>query len=140
MVGYKNILILLLLTLFLFGCREKVVEETYPNGKPKIVNIYKKIKGERVKVEGTRFYDDGKKEVTGKFDPEGKKDGHWTYWYKDGKVWSECDFQSGKKSGMSTVYFDNGQKRYEGMYENDKQIGIWRFWDESGKLVQEKEY
>ena len=38
------------------------------------------------------------------------------------------------------VYFPNGKMRYEGQYANNKEIGVWKFYNEDGKLKEEKDF
>ena len=33
---------------------------------------------------------------------------------------------------------ENGKKKYEGYYKNGKECGIWKFYDEDGKLYNEQ--
>lgn len=70
----------------------------------------------------------------------GKRQGKWMYWYKDGSIWSECEYNEGKKNGKTAVWFENGKKRYEGEYKNDVKSGKWTYWDETGKLAKELTY
>ena len=129
---------LYLYTFFFLGCSSKheVVEAKHPDGSPKVVGAYQN----KIKTGEVKFYEDGKKEIEGNYNERLERKGKWTYWYKDGKVWSECEYKNGLKDGKSTVYYENGQKRYEGNYRNDTTIGNWKFWNEQGALVKEMKY
>ena len=117
--------------------REERVEAMWPDGTPKRTSVYTGSGPDAQKVEEIGFYEDGSMKIQGGMDDLSKREGVWKYWYKNGQLWSECDYKEGDKHGKSTVYYDNGQKRYEGQYINDKQVGIWRFWDVNGALITE---
>lgn len=129
---------LLMFAFFLFSCssKQEIIEAKHSNGKPKVVGIYK----DSIKTSEIHFYENGQKELEGSYNEKLQRNGHWYYWYEDGKVWSECEFKNGMKEGKSTVFYENGQKRYEGNYRSDSTIGHWQFWDEQGKLIKEVDY
>lgn len=123
---------------FFFSCSQKqeITESTHPDGSPREVGIYTKNE----KTGEIKYYDTGKKEVEGSYNKNLERHGKWTYWFPDGKVWSECEYKNGIKDGKSTVYYENGNKRYEGNYRNDTTIGAWRFWNDQGALLKEINY
>lgn len=128
----------LLFFLFCFSCspKQEIIESTHPDGSPLLTGIY----WDSVKVAEIKYYDDGKKEMEGSYNKSLERHGKWTYWYTDGKVWSECEYKNGLKDGKSTVYYENGSKRYEGNYRNDTTTGVWKFWNEQGALLKEINY
>lgn len=81
------------------------VEEKYPNGIVKYKGFY-------------RF---------------GKKHGEWIYFYDNGNLWSEAEFNRDKMQGKSKVYYPNGQLHYSGFYKNDLRDSIWCYYDTTGK-------
>jgi hypothetical protein len=42
--------------------------------------------------------------------------------------------------GLSTWKYQNGQLNEKGIRFNDKKIGVWKTWNESGKLVESVDY
>ncbi|MBN8702040.1 MAG: hypothetical protein J0M08_03185 [Bacteroidetes bacterium] len=70
----------------------------------------------------------------------GLRQGQWFAWYEDGKLWSECFYTNGLRDGANIVYYPNEIKRYEGFFKDDKPTGVWKFYDETGKLTEEKKY
>jgi len=70
----------------------------------------------------------------------GKRHGSWLSFYPDGKMWSEGSYKNGLRYGRATAYYPNGNKRYEGFYTDDKETGKWQYWEENGKLAEEKNY
>ena len=71
---------------------------------------------------------------------QGLRDGPWYSWYPSGLPWSETSFENGLKTGPTKTWFSNCKLRYDGFYAKDKPTGHWKFYDETGKLVQEKQY
>lgn len=84
-------------------------------------------------------YDNGVVEARGML-KNGKREGVWKSFYKDGMPWSETEFVDGKKDGRTSSWYENGQKRYEGSYKNDVESGVWMFWDDKGNLATKKDY
>ncbi|MEI6174550.1 MAG: hypothetical protein WCR01_12440 [Bacteroidota bacterium] len=137
----KNLLLLPLFIFILSSCRfeHKVVEETYDDGTPKRVCIYLG-KGEgRELIKETTYYANKQAQMEGTY-KDNKRDGRWTYFYENGKLWSDGQFVKGKSDGKRTTYFENGKVRYEGFYKEDMRVGKWRFFDENGRLLQEVDY
>ncbi len=133
---------LLVLLLFLStSCRfeQKVIEDTYPDGSPKRVCIYKGKGQNREMVRETTYYENKQMQMDGAFQ-DGKRSGLWISWYENGKKWSEGTFKNGKSEGKRITYFENGRVRYEGEYKNDQRVGKWRFYDEKGKLLAEQDF
>jgi antitoxin component YwqK of YwqJK toxin-antitoxin module len=122
------------------ACRfeQKVIEETWPDGSPKRVCIYKGKGDNREMIRETTYYDNHQMQMDGEYKDK-KRNGKWTSWYMNGKIWSEGFFKNGKSEGKRTTYFENGKVRYDGMYKNDQRIGKWRFYDEKGKLLAEQD-
>jgi len=51
---------------------------------------------------------------------EGKKDGNWTEWYKNGQLKIEKNYKNDKFDGKFTWWHENGQKWLEANYINDQ--------------------
>lgn len=137
----KKIISIFIVSLLLFACStsyKEIIEETYPDGTPKIVKYYTDNTSEEL-IKEVQYYQNRNLKLEGKYE-NGQRDGKWTYWYENGNKWSEGNYNDGIDDGMKTVWYGNGQKYYEGNYSNGKRVGKWRFWDEAGKLVKEVEY
>ena len=61
----------------------------------------------------------------------GKEDGLWTTWYKNGQKKYEDTHKDGKKDGLSTEWYDNGQKKKEGTYKDGELISE-KYWNKDG--------
>jgi antitoxin component YwqK of YwqJK toxin-antitoxin module len=138
----KNLFFLSFLAFFLFSCsgkEKKVVEESYPDGTPKIEKYYKGDDADKELTKEIQYYPNKQVMMEGEYKDE-KRDGDWVCYFQDGKKWSEGSFKDGLDEGKRTVYYENGQKRYEGEYSKGEEIGVWNFWDENGKLDKTVDY
>ena len=52
----------------------------------------------------------------------------------------EDNYENGKLNGLSKRWHFNGQLESEGINIDDLRNGIWKFWDESGKILTEGKY
>lgn len=46
----------------------------------------------------------------------------------------------GRRQGVWTDFYPNGQKRYEGQFKNDKCKGVFRYYDQQGNLQATNEF
>ena len=89
----------------------------------------------------TEYYP-GKKQIKfqGEQDNMGNRQGKWTFYSETGIEMSSAHYEHGKKHGASFAKYPNGNLHYIGEYENDKEVGIWKTYDEKGNLATEKDY
>jgi antitoxin component YwqK of YwqJK toxin-antitoxin module len=111
----------------------------------------------------TEYYDDGAKLSKVKY-VDGKFHGEVKFWYRNGNLQSKGDYNHGVPIGKHTewyentyvksvTYYDNKgkalsftlwnedqQKIVEGKYSDGREDGVWKHYDERGKLVKEDTY
>ena len=101
-------------------------------------------KADLVVIDGdvyTEYYPDGKNiKFKGVQDENKKRHGKWVYYSLDGKELSMTMYNHGEKHGHSIVKYPNGAIYYHGEYDHDKKTGIWKTYDENGKLATEIDY
>lgn len=87
-------------------------------------------------------YYPGKKQLKfqGSQDSEGRRHGVWYYYSETGLELSITDFNHGKRNGLTIVKHPNGALHYTGEYLEDREVGIWKTYDQNGHLVTEKDY
>ncbi|TNE55452.1 MAG: hypothetical protein EP338_04075 [Bacteroidetes bacterium] len=87
-------------------------------------------------------YYPGRKQVKieGVEDAEGQRHGRWVFYSENGVELSVTLYDHGKKHGHSVVKYPNGALYYYGEYDQDRKIGIWKTYDQEGKLVEEKDF
>ena len=53
----------------------------------------------------------------------GKRDGLWESYHNNGRLYEEGSYKNGKKNGVWVTYFKNGQLSYKASYKEDKEDG-----------------
>jgi hypothetical protein len=61
-------------------------------------------------------------------------------YFLDGKPKYEVSVIKGKKQGLETFWYPNGNKNIQTNYVDDLEDGVWYQWFESGKLKLEANY
>jgi hypothetical protein len=70
----------------------------------------------------------------------GDKHGLWRFFYKDGRMWCQGEFEMGFESGSWTFYHPNGQPSARGELDGWRRQGTWEFWDEAGCPLNEESF
>jgi antitoxin component YwqK of YwqJK toxin-antitoxin module len=71
---------------------------------------------------------------------KGRRQGECQSFYPSGKLLVDDFFSDGIIDGPTINYYENGQKRYEGAYTKGKPSGVWKFYDDKGKLIKTRSY
>ncbi|MCK5820846.1 MAG: hypothetical protein KAH17_03125 [Bacteroidales bacterium] len=132
---YLFVLIFLITT----SCQDKFDEEiisNWPNGEVQKVYFYTQKGDVREKVQEERFYENGTKEMHGEF-YNGNRHGMWTYWFQDGRKWSESEYENDLRIGPTVIWRESGLKNYEGSYSKGKPHGTWTFYDLDGSRLKD---
>lgn len=89
----------------------------------------------------TQYYP-GKKHIKfqGAQDEKGNRNGKWSFYNENGLELSTTMYDRGKKHGHSIVKHPNGAVFYIGEYFQDKKVGVWTIYDQSGKIMEEKDF
>ena len=67
---------------------------------------------------------------------DGKREGLWQSFFKNGYKWSEVEYDAGIKNGTVVVFYQNGMMRYQGRYYDDARSGLWTFYDTLGVVIK----
>ena len=70
----------------------------------------------------------------------GKYFGRFISYYSTGEICVIQRYDENGINGDDVGYFKSGKKAYEGKYLNGHQSGIWSWFDESGKIINSREY
>jgi antitoxin component YwqK of YwqJK toxin-antitoxin module len=96
--------------------------------------------------DGTYLFNDEDKYNFSKF-PEsfgtyknGKKDGLHTGWYENGQKEYEWNYKDGEQDGLHTYWYENGQKSWERTYKDDEYHGLLTTWYDNGQKKKEGTY
>ena len=66
--------------------------------------------------------------------------GPFTKKYFNGSLHETGSFNFGSRDNIDVMYFPNGVKQFEGTYNNGKNIGNWKYYNEAGELVDETRF
>jgi antitoxin component YwqK of YwqJK toxin-antitoxin module len=81
------------------------------------------------------FYKDGQLNYRYSF-KEGKEDGEWS-WYTEGGTMIKLEtYKDGQLHGPWSSWYENGQQRVKGQFENGEEVGEWFAWDEEGNPME----
>lgn len=65
----------------------------------------------------------------------GKLDGKYIIYENNGMKATETIYKEGKENGEYFLYYSNGNYRTKGAYSMGKPIGTWEYYDINGKLT-----
>ncbi len=71
---------------------------------------------------------------------KGKKQGPWTWWYRNGNKRSFGAFEADLRTGPWTIWHDNGRKESQGRFKADTPDGRWTAWDPEGRMESQGAY
>ncbi len=121
----------------------------YPNGKPKTVASYKGDVPQGVrreydstgKVIAAYTFNKGKMISEGIIDDEGVKDGPWKEYYEEGELRAEGTYNQGKRVGKWKFYHQNGSVEQDGNYNSQgNPEGAWKWFFDNGNVERDESY
>ncbi|MGB0585308.1 MAG: zinc-dependent peptidase [Limisphaerales bacterium] len=71
---------------------------------------------------------------------DGHREGLMQRWDEQGNLREETEYSRGRKQGMITYYYPDGQKEMVGFYILDERAGLWRGWHEDGTKSFQSRY
>ena len=78
------------------------------------------------------YYKNGQLRTKGEYQ-NGKRSGHWVFRHETGVLWSEGRFKEGLREGLWKNFTEDGRLWREGGYKNGKQEGYWIYYTKTGK-------
>jgi hypothetical protein len=70
----------------------------------------------------------------------GKREGVWTHCYDNGQLLIKSNYENGKKEGVWISYHENGQLSHKGNHKNGKKEGEWVEFHDDGQLASKDNY
>ena len=52
-------------------------------------------------------------------------EGTWMWYYENGNIQSEINYENGFKDGLFKLYYKNGNIKVQGRYKDDNRNGVW---------------
>ena len=71
---------------------------------------------------------------------DGRREGLMQRWDEQGNLREETEYSRGRKQGMVTYYYSDGQKEMVGFYILGERAGLWRGWHEDGTKSFQSQY
>lgn len=103
----------------------------------KIISEGKYLKGKKTD-HWNQYNENGSKKAVIFYLNHQKND--WCFFYNtEGVLEEECEYLLDKKHGFCNLYID-GILFQSGSYHNGKKTGIWKTFNEKGKIINEKEF
>jgi antitoxin component YwqK of YwqJK toxin-antitoxin module len=86
------------------------------------------------------YFPNGKVEKEGEYQNDALL-GVWTHYFMNGNLKSKGEYNSEKKKiGQWEFGYINGQLKEKGSYSNDDTVGLWQYWFEEGGLESKGAY
>ena len=86
------------------------------------------------------YNSDGTKLGEGIITNEGKKEGEWKYFNRDGTLRSSGNYANNLEKGAWKYFYFNGKTEQTGVYKNGKVDGLWKWYYDNGDVRREEEY
>ncbi len=125
-------------------------KEYFPNGEVKKEGIYDitgkenglfKYFDETGKIIKSEIYLHGVLLAKGLIDEEGKRQGYWEEYYKDGVLKSKGKYKDGKRIGEWEYFFANKQLQQKGTYlDGEKPTGLWIWYYDDGNILRKENF
>jgi antitoxin component YwqK of YwqJK toxin-antitoxin module len=127
-----KIIAILTSLMIMVGCEKEVSSLQERNGVYYEINSEDGFTGKLVEL-----YSDGQK-MSEEYFKDGKREGIYTAWYENGQKKSERTYRY--KGGIETAWYENGQKKNERNIRDGKEDGVFTFWYENGQKKIEGNY
>ncbi len=138
----KKILMMTLLAVALFACKNKETENQNPTEQTEENALFPDDRSDLITIKNGQYieYYPDKKHIKfrGFVDENNERDGKWIFYGMDGTELSVGFYKNGKRDGHVIVKFPNGKLRYVGEYALDKKVGEWELYDEKGNKTLKK--
>lgn len=123
------------------GTLFKVTEYYTDNEQLKMEGQYRSKKLEYNSREGNFnwYYSNGQKYCQGQY-KNGKAEGKWTYWYKDGQVKREGNYESDYREGEWNFYHRNGKILCKPVYKEGDLDGNYKEYYDNGDIKLDKNF
>jgi antitoxin component YwqK of YwqJK toxin-antitoxin module len=120
----------------------------YPNGEIKSTGGYVDGKKEGThryydnegNIEGAEIYHRGEKTAAGIIDEKGDYQGLWKLYYDTGELKAEGEFENSNRIGEWVFYHKNGEIEHRAKYVDGLPQGRWTWYFDNGNLRREEYY
>ncbi|MCF8224967.1 MAG: hypothetical protein K9J30_03725 [Bacteroidales bacterium] len=110
----------------------------YRDGKP--LGIHRFFDKEGNVIKSFVYNVRGNRVSEGIVDMQGNRDGTWTDFYDTGEIRAEGIYNQNRKTGTWNYYYKNGNLEQTGNFINGRNDGKWMWYYPSGKIWREESY
>jgi antitoxin component YwqK of YwqJK toxin-antitoxin module len=71
---------------------------------------------------------------------DGRKEGEWIQYFEDGNLKFRGGYENDEKAGAFTVYFPSGKVNLSGAYKMGHKDGTWIVYEENGNIISSEKY
>jgi len=121
---------------FLDSSKVWTAHDYYMSNNMQMIGAFKSKKFNTKQGHFIYFYENGKKASEGECVND-KNEGFWTYWYENGQKKSAGKFKNNLRQDKWTFWHENGRIESEGLYIDDNNENKWKFWYDSGEKLSE---
>ena len=135
----KLIYLLSLMTLLQCSNKKEVIVNNTPLSILYLEDEYWIYEGKRFNGILINNHENGKISSKGPVS-NGLMDGVWKFYSENSVMIGEVNLINGNRSGLSSFWWNNGEKKSEQYFENDLLEGESKWWDENGNLISSAVY
>lgn len=121
---------------FLDSSKVWIVHDYFMSNNIQMIGAFKSKKFNTRQGHFTYFYENGKKASEGECIND-KNEGFWTYWYENGQKKSAGKFKNNLRQDKWTFWHENGRIKSEGLYVDGNEENKWTYWYDSGEKLSE---
>jgi TonB family protein len=115
-------------------------DDYYISGQIQMTGTYLKKNYRKKNGLFTWYYKNGQPEYSGNY-LKGERVGEWTWWSDSGMVeQKEVYNEKGLRDGPAAYWFENGQMDCEGSFTDGAMDGVWKFYHENGQECSRETY
>ena len=111
-----------------------------PDGIGGLTTLVRVIRVKDGKIGGAMLFRDNRRKLSAYNFKDGKTHGLSTEWYENGQKSLERNFKDGKQDGSWIQWHEDGTESLRATYEDDKQVGLSTEWYENGRKKSEINY
>jgi len=104
------------------------------------VGVHREYTEEKSVVKTQEFSESGHLVSQGIMDEKGQLNEYWKFYFPNGEVQSEGNFNESKRTGVWKFYYPDGKLEQTGSYYDGKTDGLWTWYYSDGTVLREENY
>ncbi len=104
------------------------------------IGVHREYSEDESVIDTKEFNESGNVISQGIMDEKGLKNEFWKFYYPNGAVHFEGNFNQSQRSGQWNFYYPNGKLEQTGNYRDGKTDGLWIWYYLDGNILREENY